>query len=68
MQSERLLIELIHAGVNESLLRQLFAPRLDQLDFGMVRRIRMSNQLSDEALELLAGRSSTCGSPPTARW
>lgn len=62
MQNERLLIELIHAGVNESLLRELFAPRLDNVDFAMVRQIKMSNQLSDEALALLIDLPRLAGS------
>jgi penicillin amidase len=62
MQNERLLIELIHAGVNEDTLRKLFAPRLDQVDFAVIRQIRMSNQLSDEALELLTDLPRLAGS------
>lgn len=62
MQNERLLIELIHAGVNRTLLKTMFAPRLDNVDFDMVRQIRMSNQLSDEAMELLIDLPRLAGS------
>jgi penicillin G amidase len=62
MQNERLLIELIHSGVNEQTLRDLFLPRLDQVDFGIIRQIKMANQLSDEALELLTDLPRLAGS------
>ena len=62
MQNERLLIELIHAGVNEAALRELFSPRLDDVDFELLRKITMSNQLSDEALELLSDLPRLAGS------
>lgn len=62
MQNERLLIELIHAGVNEHTLRKLFAPRLDDVDFALIRQIKMANQLSDEALELLTDLPRLAGS------
>jgi penicillin amidase len=62
MQNERLLIELIHAGVNETLLKTMFAPRLDHVDFDLVRKIKMSNQLSDEAMELLIDLPRLAGS------
>ncbi|MCB9938047.1 MAG: penicillin acylase family protein [Planctomycetaceae bacterium] len=62
MQNERLLIELIHAGVNDEALRELFAPRLDNVDFGMIRRIKMANQLSDEALEMITDLPRLAGS------
>ncbi|MBI2477671.1 MAG: penicillin acylase family protein [Planctomycetia bacterium] len=62
MQNERLLIELIHAGVNDEALRELFAPRLDNVDFAMIRRIKMANQLSDEALEMITDLPRLAGS------
>ncbi len=62
MQNERLLVELIHAGVNELTLRELFSPRLDKVDFGLIRQIMMSNQLSDQALELLTDLPRLAGS------
>jgi penicillin amidase len=62
MQNERLLIELIHAGVNDEALRELFAPRLDNVDFAMIRQIKMANQLSDEALETITDLPRLAGS------
>lgn len=62
MRNERLLIELIHAGVDEDALKELFSPRLDGVDFEPIRRIRMSNALSDEALELLTDLPRLAGS------
>ncbi|MBW3599551.1 MAG: penicillin acylase family protein [Planctomycetes bacterium] len=62
LQNERLLVSLIHAGVNEAGLRELFAPRLDNVDFAMLRRVKMANALSDEALELLADLPRLAGS------
>ena len=62
MQNERLLLELIHAGVNEDVLRELFAPRLENVDFEMIRQIKMSNQLSNDALELLTDLPRIAGS------
>jgi len=62
MQNERLLIELIHAGTNEDALRELFSPRLDNVDFDMIRRINMANRLSDEALELITDLPRLAGS------
>ena len=62
MQNERLLIELIHAGANETALRHIFSPRLDRADFDLLRQIHMSNQLSDSALELLTDLPRLAGS------
>jgi penicillin amidase len=62
MRNERLLIELIHAGVDDDALQELFAPRLDNVDFDAIRRVRISNSLSGEALELLADLPRLAGS------
>ena len=62
MQNERLLVELIHAGVSDQGLRELFEPRLDDVDFDMLRQVKMSNQLSDDALELLTDLPRLAGS------
>ena len=62
MQNERLLIELIHAGVNDAALKELFSPRLDEVDFDLLRQINISNQLSDEALELISDLPRLAGS------
>src|SRR5690606_21970440 len=53
MENERLLIELIHAGISDEGLRELFRPRLDDVDFDLIRQVKISNKLSDQALELL---------------
>jgi penicillin amidase len=62
MQNERLLIELIHAGVDEQALRELFSPRLDNVDFALLRQIKMANQLSSDALELITDLPRLAGS------
>lgn len=62
MQNERLLIELIHAGANEAALKELFAPRLDDVEMDLLREVRMSNQLSDSALDLLTDLPRLAGS------
>lgn len=62
MQNERLLLELIHAGVDDQALRELFGSRLDGVDFDLLRRVRMANRLSDDALELLIDLPRLAGS------
>ena len=62
LQNERLLMELIHAGVSDVALRELFAPRLDNVDFDLLRQVRISNRLSDEAMELLTDLPRLAGS------
>lgn len=62
MQNERLLVELIRAGANEPGLRELLAPQLDHVDFEVLRQLRMSSQLSDEALELITDLPRLAGS------
>ena len=62
MQNERLLIELIHAGANEESLKELFSPRLDGVDLDLLRQVHMSNQLSDNALDLLTDLPRLAGS------
>jgi len=62
MQNERMLVELIHAGVNEDGLKELFSPRLDNVDFELLRQVKMASQLSDEALELLTDLPRLAGS------
>lgn len=61
-QSERLLLELIQLGIDEAKLRELFAPRLDGVDFELLRQIKLAHQLSDEALELIADLPRLVGS------
>ena len=61
-QNERLLLELIQTGADEALLRELFSPLLDDADFELLRRVKISNQLSDEALELITDLPRLAGS------
>jgi penicillin amidase len=61
-QSERLLLELIQVGIDDAKLRELFAPRLDGVDFELLRKIKLAHQLSDEALELIADLPRLIGS------
>lgn len=62
MQNERLLVDMIHAGADAAALNEMFAPRLDDLDFDLIRQVRISNQLSDEALEVLTDLPRLAGS------
>lgn len=62
MENERLLVELIHAGVSDEGLRDLFRPLLDDADFDLLRQTKMSNKLSDQALELLTDLPRLAGS------
>jgi len=61
-QNERLLIELIQAGIDDDKLRELFAPSLDDADFDLLRQVKIANQLSDEALELITDLPRLAGS------
>ena len=61
-QNERLLVELIHAGVDDEGLRELFSPRLDEADFDLLRQVKISSQLSGEALELIIDLPRLAGS------
>jgi penicillin amidase len=61
-QSERLLLELIQLGIDDAKLRELFAPRLDNVDFDLLRQIKLAYQLSDEVLELIADLPRLVGS------
>lgn len=62
IQNERLLVDLIHAGARDAALAEMFEPRLKDLDFDLMRRVTISNQLSDEALELLTDLPRLAGS------
>jgi penicillin amidase len=62
MQNERLLIELIHAGANRTALQHIFWPKMDHVDFELMRQVQMSNQLSDSALDLLTDLPRLAGS------
>jgi len=61
-QNERLLLELIQLGIDSDRLQELFAPAMDDCDFDLLRRIKISSQLSDEAIELIADLPRLAGS------
>ncbi|MEO2048940.1 MAG: penicillin acylase family protein [Pirellulales bacterium] len=61
-ESERLLLELVQAGIDPELLRELMSPYLDDVDFEHLYDIRMERRLSDEALEMLADLPRLVGS------
>jgi penicillin amidase len=61
-QNERLILELIQAGVEDARLRELFSPLLDDADFNLLRQVKISSQLSDEALELITDLPRLAGS------
>ena len=61
-ENERLVLDLIHAGVDDDKLRELFHPLLNLADFELLRRIKFSSQLSDHALELIADLPRLAGS------
>ncbi len=61
-ENERLLLELVQAGIRPELLRELMAPYLDNIDLEELREIRIEHRLSDEALEMLADLPRLAGS------
>ena len=61
-QNERIILELVQAGVRDDLMRELFAPLLDHADFDLFRQIKMSSRLSSEAMELIADLPRLAGS------
>ena len=61
-QNERLILELIQLGVEDARLRELFSPLLDDADFNLLRQVKISSQLSDEALELITDLPRLAGS------
>ena len=62
MQSERLLVELVHSGADSRTLRDLFGKRLRGVNFATLRKVKIANQLSDEALELITDLPRLAGS------
>jgi penicillin amidase len=60
-QNERILLDLIHAGVDDDKLRELF-PVLDGADLNLLRQVKMPSQLSDEALEMITDLPRLAGS------
>lgn len=61
-ESERLLLELIQLTPDDQLLRELFSPYLDGIDFDLLREVRIPRRLSDEALEHLTTLPRLAGS------
>ena len=61
-ENERLLLELVQAGVPPDLLRELMAPYLNDVDFESLMDIHIEQRLSDEALEMLADLPRLAGS------
>ncbi|MGD9720588.1 MAG: penicillin acylase family protein [Pirellulales bacterium] len=61
-ENERILLELIQAGVAPDKMRELFHPLLEDADFDLLRRIQLTSQLSDEALEMLTDLPRLAGS------
>ena len=61
-QSERLLLELIQTRVSDDRMRELFSPLLDDCDFELLRKIKISSQLSSDALELITDLPRLAGS------
>jgi len=61
-ENERLLLELVQTGVRASLLRELMAPYLDDVDLDSLQDIHIEHRLSDEALEMLADLPRLAGS------
>ncbi len=61
-QNERLLLELIQLGIEPRHLQELFRPALDNVDFALLRQVKITRQLSDEALELITDLPRLAGS------
>ncbi|GIW92705.1 MAG: penicillin acylase [Pirellulaceae bacterium] len=62
MENERILLELIHAGVDQLTLRELFYPRLQDAPLDWLKEIHLANRLSNHAMELLADLPRLAGS------
>ncbi|MCH7750899.1 MAG: penicillin acylase family protein [Planctomycetes bacterium] len=61
-ENERILLELVKAGVSPDLLKELMSPYLDEANFEPLMEITMERQLSDDALEMLADLPRLAGS------
>jgi penicillin amidase len=61
-QNERLLVELIQTGIDDTRLRELFYPMLERVNLELIRRVRVASQLSDEAIELITDLPRLAGS------
>ena len=62
LENEILLVKLIHAGVSDAALTELFSARVANADFDLLRQVRIVNHLSDDALELLVDLPRLAGS------
>jgi len=62
LQNERILVDMVQVGVADEKMRELFRPLLDNADFDLLRQLRVSSQLSDEALELITDLPRLAGS------
>jgi penicillin amidase len=62
MQNERLLIELIQTGIDDTRMRELFSPLLDRVNLELIRRVKIASQLSDDAIELITDLPRLAGS------
>jgi penicillin amidase len=61
-QNERLILDLINAGVDDALMRELFEPLLDDADFDLYRKLKIPSRLSDQAMELITDLPRLAGS------
>ena len=61
-EAERVMLELIQLGIEDERLRELFSPYLDGVDFAALQEVRISKQMSDDALELLSDLPRLAGS------
>ncbi len=61
-QNERLVLELVQLGIDPARLKELFAPKLDNADFDLLRRVKIASQLSSEALDLITDLPRLAGS------
>src|SRR5262249_18731486 len=55
-------VELIQTGIDDTRLRELFHPHLDRVNLELLRRVKISSQLSDEAIELITDLPRLAGS------
>ncbi|WP_040351420.1 penicillin acylase family protein [Blastopirellula marina] len=62
LENERIVVELIQSGASEAALREMFADRLDHVDFDLIRQVASMPRMSDEALEVLADLPRLAGS------
>jgi penicillin amidase len=69
-QNERILLDLIHSGVGDDKLRELFSPLLDNADFNLLRRVNTASAGRGPELITtcpLAGSNAWAASPGRTR-